>query len=57
MEGFELATIFVAPYDFPNFWETYPPMLVGVLGAFVEVVTGHYKNAGIRAGDHLRGTL
>ena len=57
MEGFELATIFVAPSAFQNFWETDPRTLVGVFGALIEVVTGRCKNAGIRAGDPLRGTL
>ena len=32
MEGFELATIFVAPSDFQNFWETDPRTLMAVLG-------------------------
>ena len=57
MEGFELATIFVAPSDFQNFWETDPRTLVGVLGALIEVVTGHCKNAVNRAGGHLGGPL
>ena len=32
MEGFELATIFVAPSDFQNFGETDPRTLMAVLG-------------------------
>ena len=32
MQGFELATIFVAPSDFESFWETDPRKLVGVFG-------------------------
>ena len=32
MQGFELATIFVALSDFQNFWETDSRKLVGVLG-------------------------
>ena len=32
MDGFELATIFVAPSDFQNFWETDPRTLMGVFG-------------------------
>ena len=55
MEGFELATIFVAPSAFQNFWETDPRTLVGVLGALIEVVTGHCKNAVNRAGGHFGG--
>ena len=30
LEGFELATIFVAPFAFQSFWETDPRTLVGV---------------------------
>ena len=40
MQGFELAAISVPPSDFHNFFE---------------VATGHRRNAGIRAGGHLRG--
>ena len=57
MEGFELATIFVAPPDFQNFWETDPRTLVGVLGVLIVVVTGHCKNEGIRAGGYFGGHL
>ena len=57
MEGFELATIFVAPSDFQNFWETDPRTLIGVWGALIEVVTGHCKNEVNRAGGHLGGHL
>ena len=57
MQGFELATIFVAPSDFQNFWETDPRKLVGVLGALIEVVTGPCKNAVNRACGHLGGPL
>ena len=32
MQGFELATIFVAPADFQNFWETDSRKLVGLFG-------------------------
>ena len=32
MKGFELATIFVAPSDFQNFWETDPRTLMAVFG-------------------------
>ena len=42
MQGFELAAISVAVADFHNFFE---------------VATGHRRNAGIRAGGHLRGHL
>ena len=57
MQGFELATIFVAPSDFQNFWETDPRKLVGVLGGLIEVATGHCKNAVNRAGGHLGAPL
>ena len=55
MEGFELATIFVAPSGFQNFRETDPRTLVGVWEALIEVVTGHFKNEVNRAGGHFGG--
>ena len=55
MKGIEIATIFVAPSAFQNFWETDPRTLVGVFGALIEVVTGRCKNEGIRAGDYFGG--
>ena len=55
MEGFELATIFVAPSVFKNVGGTDPRMLVGVLGALIEVVTGHCKNGVTRAGGNFGG--
>ena len=57
MQGFELAAISVAVVDFQNFWETDPRTLVGVFWALIEVVTGHCKDAGIRAGCHFGGHL
>ena len=57
MEGFELATIFVAPSAFQYFCERYPRTLVGVFGALIEVVTGHCKNEGIRVCGHFGGHL
>ena len=57
MQGFELATLFVAPSDFQNFCERDPRKLVGVFCGLIEVVTGPCKNAVNRAGDPLRGTL
>ena len=54
MEGFELATIFVAPSAFQNFCERDPRTLVGVFGVLIEVATGPCKNGGIRAGGHFR---
>ena len=56
MQGFELATLFVAPSDFQNFCERDPRKLDVVFCALIEVATGPCKNAGIRAGDHLRST-
>ena len=50
MQGFELATIFVAPSDFQYVCERDPRKLVGVLGALIDVVTGHCKNAVNQAG-------
>ena len=72
MQGFELATLFVAPSDFQYFCEGDPRKLVDVFWAVIElaaisvapadfhnffdVVTGHCKNAVNRAGDHFGGT-
>ena len=55
MEGFKIATIFVAPFAFQNFGETDPRTLVGVLGALNEVVTGNRKKAVNRAGGNFGG--
>ena len=55
MQGFELATLFVAPSDFQNFCERDPRKLDVVFCALIEVATGLYKNAGIRAGGHFGG--
>ena len=57
MQGFELATLFVAPSDFQNFCERDPRKLVDVFCALIEVATGPCKNAVNRAGDPLRSTL
>ena len=57
MQGFELATLFVAPSDFQNFWETDPRKLVGVFRALIEVATGHRTNAVNLAGGHFGGPL
>ena len=57
MLGFELATIFVAPSDFQNFWETDSRKLVSVLGALIEVATGNCKNAMNRTGGHFLSSL
>ena len=57
MQGFELATLFVAPSDFQNFCERDPRKLVVVFCAFIEVATGPCKNEGIRAGGHFGGPL
>ena len=57
MQGFELATLFAAPSDFPNFCERDPRKLVGVFGVLIEGATGPYKNAVIRAGGHFGGPL
>ena len=55
MQGFELAAICVAPFDVQYFCEREPRKLVGVLGALIDVVTGHCKNAVHRAGGHFGG--
>jgi len=57
MQRIELATLFVAPSAFQYFCETDPRKLVGVFSPFVEVATGHCKNAVIRAGGHFGGPL
>ena len=57
MQGFELATLFVAPSDFQNFCERDPRKLAVVFCALIEVATGPCKNAGIRAGGHFGGPL
>ena len=57
MQGFELATLFVAPSDFQNFCERDPRKLVGVFGVLIEVATGPCKNAVNRAGGHFGGPL
>ena len=57
MQGIELATIFGAPSAFQHFCETDPRTLVDVFGVLIEVVTGHRRNAGIRAGGHFGGPL
>ena len=57
MQGFELATLFVAPSDFQSFCETDHRKLVGVFWPLIEVVTGHCKNAVNRAGGHLGAPL
>ena len=57
MTGFELATIFVAPSDFQNFWETDPRTLIGVFWALIEVVTGLCKNGVNRAGGLFGGLV
>ena len=49
MQGIELATIFGAPSAFQHFCEKDPRTLVAVFGVLIEVVTGHRRNAGIRA--------
>ena len=57
MQGYELATLFVAPLDFQNVCERDPRKLVVVLGVLIEVATGPYENAVIRAGGHFGGPL
>ena len=57
MQGFELATLFVAPSDFQNFCERDPRKLEGVFGVLIEVATGPCKNAVNRAGGHFGGPL
>ena len=57
MQGIELATIFGAPSAFQHFCEKDPRTLVDVFGVLIEVVTGHRRNAGIRAGGHFGGPL
>ena len=57
MQGYELATLFVAPSDFQNFCERDPRKLDVVFCALIEVATGPCKNAGIRAGGHFGGPL
>ena len=49
MQGIELATIFGAPSAFQHFCETDPRTLVDVFWVLIEVVTGHRRNARIRA--------
>ena len=55
MQGIELATIFVAPSAFQHFCERDPRTVVGVFGVLIEVVTGHRRNAGIRACGNFGG--
>ena len=57
MQGFELATLFVAPSDFQNSCERDPRKLDVVFCALIEVATGPDKSAGIRAGGHFGGHL
>ena len=57
MQGIELATIFGAPSAFQHFCEKDPRTLVDVFWVLIEVVTGHRRNAGIRAGGHFGGPL
>ena len=57
MQGIELATILVAPSAFQHVCEKDPRALVGVLGVLIEVVTGHRRNGGIRAGGYFGGHL
>ena len=57
MQGYELATLFVAPSDFQSFCERDLRKLVVVFCALIEVATGPCKNAGIRAGGHFGGSL
>ena len=57
MQGIELATIFGAPSAFQHFCEKDPRTLVDVFGVLIEVVTGHRRNAGIRAGGYFGGHL
>ena len=57
MQGFELATLFVAPSDFQDFCERDPRKRFVVFCVVIEVATGPCKNAVNRAGDPLRSTL
>ena len=53
MQRIELAILFVAPSAFQTFGTREQKSFCELF----DVVTGHCKNAVIRAGDHLRGTL
>ena len=57
MQGFELATLFVALSDFQNFYERNLRKLKGVFGVLIEVATGPSKNAVNRAGGYFGGPL
>ena len=47
----------MAPSAFQHFCERDPRTLVRVFWVLIDVVTGHRRNAGIRAGGHLGGHL
>ena len=57
MQGYELATLFVAPSDFQSFCERDLRKLAVVFCALIEVATGPCKNEVKRAGGHLGAPL